>query len=161
MYRSCHVKMCIFTRMLKHEPWQWIEGQVHDTHLHLAIFPLYKSLYVPAERSGRKLIGFLSPTAKLYKESRYMYKPIQHVGITSSTEQRDEATVWIVKGLSPRITATSLTAFHLPRSPLIQLLLLPYLDPRVQRHPRVILRLLSWLPLTLVRFVPPCKSCYW
>lgn len=35
---------------------------------------------MPAENSRGKLIGFLSSTAKLYKESIYVYKPVQHVG---------------------------------------------------------------------------------
>lgn len=67
-----------------------------------------------------------------------------------------------MKGLSPLITTTSLTAFHLPRSALIQLLLLPYLDPRVQRNPWVISEVIlsgrfSDCLLTFFTFVPSCE----
>lgn len=66
-------------------------------------------------------------------------------------------------GLSPLITTTTLTAFHLPRGALIQLLPLPYLHPQVQRHPRVDSEVILSgpffrLPLTFLTFVPSCKS---
>lgn len=122
--------------------WAWLRVRRMCCELHVIwTFFFSKSVRVPAVEAN----WLLSSTGKFYKESRYIFKPTENLASLAwlNSEMKPQYESW--KASAHLLQLQVWLAFISPRSVLIQLLLLPYRDPWVQRHPWVILRLFSLL----------------